>query len=412
MKLFFQYIRIETKRMFLALPKILFVSFFLLALLSGIFLFCLQHSIKTEQDHIIKIGVVAQEDEPFVDWMISAVSNMKNIEFNCQFKRISKQDASRKLQSGEFAVAFFIPENYVASIVNGENKHLIIRMGNGQTTIVHFLLKQLSEAASSFILNSEAGIYTMQEYYDLQNLPSKTEDELKLNLQYIKDIAELEKGIKTETVASVNSYPLQSRYIISGFVLFLLFWGLAGSKLLVPPKKTFQNQLAINGVSQYKQVLARYLSFLTASFSNYLVLFLVISAILTLTGFSMPDTIIKNVSGLWRFAACCLPLLVFASAVIQLIYEITGDAISGILFLFFGIMLLALCSGCFYPLEYLPDSLQELAPKLPIYQACQYGLSILHQTYDGAALLRLIIYFTLCLILMASCRVLRYIAGK
>lgn len=407
MKLFFQYVYLEMKRMFLSFPRILFGSMFLLILLTGIFAFCQQNSMQERKNNTIHIGIVAQEDEPFIDWMVSAVSNMKNMADSCHFERIDEQTAKQKLASGEIAIAFFIPQNYVASIINGENKHLSIRMGNGQTTIISFLFKQLSEAASSFILNSEAGIYSMQEYYDLHNLPQKAEDELELNLQYIKDIAGLEKGIRTETIDTKKNYPLASQYMISGFVLFLLLWGLTAGKLLVPPKKAFQNQLAIAGISKNRQILARGLSFLSASLANYLVFFLLISLGMKFTGFAIQDTIISDINGLWQFAACCLPLLLFSTVTIQLVYEIADDTISGILFLFFGVLLLAFCSGCFYPLDYLPDTLQKLAPKLPLYPACQYGLAILHQTFDLTAFLALIVYSALFLFLMAMNRTLK-----
>jgi len=410
MKLFFQYVYLETKRMFLSFPRILFGSIFLLMLLSGIFIFCQLNSMQEKQKNVIHVGIVAQKNEPFVDWMISAVSHMKNMEYNFHFERVEEQAANQKLSSGELAIAFFIPQNYVASIVSGENKHLSIRLGNGQTTIVSFLLKQLSEAASSFILNSQAGIYSMQEYYDLHNLPQKSEDELKLNLQYIQDIAGLEKGIETETLETDNSYPLSSHYIISGFVLFLLFWGLTAGKMLAPQKKALENQLARAGIPQGWQILARGLSFLSISFANYLALFLFISLGMLFTGTAIQDTAISGIAGLWKFAACCLPLLPFSTAVIQLAYEITKDTLGGILLLFFGVLLLALCSGCLYPLDYLPDILQRLAPKLPVYQACQYGLAVLHQTFDVTAFLTLMAYPVLCLFLIAASRTLRHAA--
>lgn len=378
MKLFIRYACLEAKRMFLSFPRILLGGIFILMLLSGTILFCQQNAAGEKQKNSIRIGIAAQKDEPFVDWMISVVSNMKSMEYDCRFERIDKEDADRLLASGEIAIAFFIPQNYVASIVSGENKHLSIRMGNGQTTIVTFLLKQLSEAASSFILNSEAGIYTMQEYYSHHNLPNKAEDELELNLQYIKDIAGLEKGMKTETIETGNTYPLVSQYIISGFVLFLLLWGLAAGKMLEPQNKAFQEQLINAGMPKGRQLLARGLSFLSISFVNYLVLFLLISIAMLATGTALPDTMVSDIAGLWKFAACCLPLLLASSVTIQAVYEITGDALGGALLLFFGVLVLALCSGCFYPLSYLPESLQKLAPKLPLYQACRYGLAVLY----------------------------------
>lgn len=377
MKLFRQYIYLETKRMFHSFPLILLGSLLLLALLAGIIAFC-QLNTDDKQRNQLNAAIVADKDEPFVDWMISTVSGMENTTYTCTFKRLDEQTANQKLQSGEIAAAFLIPQNYVASIISGENKHVTIRVGSGQSTIISFLVSQLSEAASSFILSSEAGIYTMQEYYSLHQLSGATADELELNLQYINDIITLDKGIQTEIIEIPDSYPLSSQYMISGFVLFLLFWGLTCSKMLTSENKAFRNQLTIAGISRIQQILARGLSFLCVSLANYMILFILLCIGMAVSGFSLPDTVISDIGGLWKFAIYCLPLLLFCTFAIQLVYEATNDALSGTLLLFFSVLIMGLCSGCFYPLDYLPSSLQRLAPKIPIYQACRYGLSMLY----------------------------------
>lgn len=407
MKQLIQYIYLETKRMFLSFPLIVLGSLLLLTILSGIFAFCQINSNSAKQRNTIKIGIVAAKDEPYVDWMITTVSNLKNTKYTCTFEHIDEQAANQKLQTGEIAIAFYIPKNYIASIVSGENKQLTIRMGSGQSTIINFIFKQLSEAASSFILNSEAGIYSMQEYYTLHHLPRLSEDEHELNLQYIKDIIALDKGIQIETINTANSYPLSSQYAIAGFVLFLLLCGLTSSKMLTSQSRTFHHQLALAGISQSKQILARGFSFLLIHLTNYLIFFLLIYIGMTIWHFALPDTMLSTPNGIWEFAARCFPLLLFSTAVIQLVYEITEDALGGILLLFFTVLILGLCSGCFYPLDYLPDSIQKLAPKLPIYQACQYGLSILYDTFNPKAFLCLTIYFVLCYFIMIISRTVR-----
>jgi ABC-type uncharacterized transport system permease subunit len=86
-----------------------------------------------------------------------------------------------------------------------------------------------------------------------------------------------------------------------------------------------------------------------------------------------------------------------STAFIQLVYEIAQDAMSGLLFLFFAILFMGLCSGCFYPLSYLPQTLQQIAPVLPVYQAEQYGLSVLNGSFSIPSFVYLLTGTAFCL---------------
>lgn len=407
MKMWKQYTHLETKRMLKRLPLICFGSLILIALLAGIFTLFQLNNKNTKENSTVTAGVVAEEGEPFVDWMITTVSSIKNTQYTLNFQRMDETTADTKLKSGEIEIAFIIPKNYVASIIDGENKHLTIRFGKGQTTIVSFLFRELSHAASAFILDTEAGIYTMQEYYKLHNLPNQSEDELTLNLQYIKDIVSLDKGIRTEEVETQDSYPLLQQYLLSALVLFLFLWGLTCSQMQTSQNQAFHNQLKLQGVGYTKQVFARGFSFFIIALANYLLLFVLASLLMTAFSLSVSGTLFSSILGLWRFALSGIPILLLSSAFIQMIYEITRDAMGGVLFLFFSVLIMGLCSGCFYPLSYLPQTMQKIAPALPVYQACHYGLSVLNGSFPLLSFVYLLACTTLCYLLMIICHTVR-----
>lgn len=392
MKTFFQYIRLELKRMLLSLPGICIGSLLMLALIAGFLFVCQTSSEGTQKKEPVTIGIVAAEDEPFVDWMITTVSSIKKTQDTFRFHRMSEKVANKQLQEGKISIIFVIPEQYISSIINGTNKHVTIRFAKGQTTIVSFLLRQLSEAASSFILNSEAGIYSMQEYYEKYNLPNQREDELTLNLQYIKEIANLEDGVTVEEVQTDTSYPMTSVYLVSAIVLFSFLWGLTCSKMLTSQTRAFQNQLWRNGMKQRSQLFARGIAFFTTNLVNFAILIILASILILTKKLTFADTLLTDIGGLWRFAVLLIPVLILTSAFIQLVYEITEDAFGGILFLFFSVMVMGLFSGCFYPLEYLPEMVQNIGRYLPVYHLCQYSLSILYESFDKMALIYTLLY--------------------
>jgi ABC-type multidrug transport system permease subunit len=384
--------------MLLRLPLLCLGSLLLLALLSGVFtIFQLNSTKDSNKTTAVTVGVVAAENEPFVDWMISTISSMKNTKYTCTFERLDADTADAKLKNGEVAIVFLVPQNYIASFINGENKHLTIRFGKRQTTIVSFLFRELSHAASCFILDTEAGIYSMQEYYRLQSLPNASGDERTLNLQYIKEVVSLDEGIETEEIPAKTSYPLTQQYVIAALVLFLFLWGTICGRLLAGQRKSFANQLKLAGIGRTKQTITRWLAFFITALANYLLLFALVSLLMAVTPLSLPDTLCAAIPGLWLFALYGIPLLLLSTAFIQLVYEIAQDAMSGLLFLFFAILFMGLCSGCFYPLSYLPQTLQQIAPVLPVYQAEQYGLSVLNGSFSIPSFVYLLTGTAFCL---------------
>lgn len=397
-----QYLFLEIKRAFLSFPGIFVGSFLLLALLSGILAFCQSNAGSAP----VTVAVVAAEDEPFVDWMITTVGSMETTEYLFTLERMDEDTAERQLRSGKAAFAFLIPEGYIASIVHGENKPVTIRTQAKQTTMVSFLFRQLCEAASTFILSSEAGIYSMQEYYDKQQLPNQSRDELELNLQYILEITELQQSIEQEKPESIF-YSTDSRYFVSALVLFLLLQGLSYGKLLTSQNHSFQRLLTSKGLGCGRQLLSEGLTLLLAGLIQYLLLFLFAGFLSSKFSLFPKDTICAEWSGLWRFSLYCLPLLISSTSIILLIYELAGDMISGAVFLTLFVLLLGLCSGCFYPLDALPQTVQHFAGFLPVYHCCQYALGILYDSLSWHFLALLIVWFCLCAFLVTVLRKLR-----
>lgn len=392
MKPAFIYFRMEMKRMFRSLPGIFLGSLLLIILLAGAFWLCYQSSQTPAQKKTVSIGIVAKEGEPFIDWTIDTISQMESTKYSCHFVKLTEEEAVKQMEQGKINVMFLIPENYISSIIRGENKHIIIRFSQGQNTIVSFLLRELCTAASSFILNSEAGIYTLQDYYEEHHLPRASEKELSLNLAYIREIAKLSDGVQIEEVEIPKSYSMTSRYLLSAIVLFFFLWGIAYGNLLTSQNHAFQQKLRLFALGYPQQILVRNLVFFLTNLLGF-ALFLLLGYLLCLgTALSFPDTPLSQPEQLFSLGISLLPVLWMASSFIQWIYEVTEDALGGSVFLFFSILLLALLSGCFYPLDYLPLGIQKLATVLPVYQGVTYGLSCLYGEYSLSSLVWILGY--------------------
>ncbi|MCI8365314.1 MAG: ABC transporter permease [Eubacterium sp.] len=386
------YFELTCKTCFQAVPGILAGVFVISLLLGGLLFVCHQNQENTRASSVLHIGIAAQEQEPYLDWMISAIQNMKSLEFNCQFTKISPETSEEKLLHGKLDAVFIIPKDYIASLIQGSENPLVIRFGTSDTTIAGFFVKQIGEAASRLMINTQAGIYTMKNIYQKEHIAGANSDELSLNLKYLDTILHREKLVSVEEVPARGGLTNSPALLSSGIVLFLLFCGLVCPGILRPESKSLQEKLFRCGIRPFHQVLLRYLA-LTLLFSClYLILSLVFSTWISLSGGTVSDSAPQNYAD-WLFCFLRLYPLVFpVCALILFTYGLARNKVFCVLFLFLLIIVLGYLSGCFYPLSWLPQNFHHLSALLPVRHMLDYTGACLAGGWSLSAFLYMNLY--------------------
>lgn len=362
------YYQLQCKKFLQALPGILLGILLISILLTGFIFVCQKNQEQAEGARTIRLGVSAKENEPYVDWIIDLVEHMESLEFTCQFSKIPADSATKKLQSGELDAVFIIPENYVDSLISGNQEPLVIRLGTSDSTITGFLVRQIGNAASRFMINTQAGIYTLKDHYSENRLSNAEADELDLNLKYLDTIVKRNELVAVEEVDSVQDLSGTAGYFASGIVLFLLFLGLTCPGVLRQESRSLQEKLHFIHIHSTMQTILRYLAFVTVFSGIYLLLALLISVGIPASqtaAVSMASHPGTAVSWFLCFLTI-LPVVFLACALIQFTYETISNKIVSVLFLFLLILILGYLSGCFYPLSAMPHKIQAIAPFLPL----------------------------------------------
>lgn len=386
------YFELTCKTCFQAVPGILAGVFVISLLLGGLLFVCRQNQEDTSASSVLHIGIAAQEQEPYLDWMISAIQSMQSLEFNCQFTKLSAGASEEKLRLGELDAVFIIPKDYIASLIQGSENPLIIRFGTSDTTIAGFLVRQIGEAASRLMINTQAGIYTMKEIYQKENIADASSDELSLNLKYLDTILRREKLVSVEEVPSRGGPASSSTLLSSGIVLFLLFCGLVCPDILRPESRSMQEKLFRCGIRPFHQILFRYLALVLLFSCLYLILSLLFSSWISLSGRTISDSGPKDFAG-WLVCFLWLYPLVFpVCSLIQFVYGLVQNKIFGVLFLFFIIVVMGYLAGCFYPLSWLPRSIQRLSVFLPVRHMLDYTGGCLTGNWSPSAFLYMNLY--------------------
>lgn len=407
MKQTYLYFKLECKKFIQALPGILAGTLLIGLILAGVIVMCQTHMKDAADSKQIQIGVVAQENEPYLDWMISTIENMESLEFTCKFVKCKENIANEKLRSGELNAVFIIPKNYITSLINGNENPMKIRLGKSDTTISGFLIRQIGDAASRFMTDTQSGIYAMKDFYQKHSLPNLQEDELTLNMKYLDNIVTRTRLVTTEEVIPEENLHGDAAFFTAGLVLFLLFWGLTCPGILRPEPTAFQIKLHTEGIGTARQTFAQYVAFTLVFSINYLTAALLLSFGITLAGGTLSGAApVGTLGWLWCFVKI-LPIVLPACALIQLTYGLVTEKAAGVLFLFLLILILGYLSGCFYPLSWLPRSIQSAAPFLPTRAMYEYTGICIGGSWSFGTLLYLFAHTFLLLGLLVFIRVRR-----
>ena len=329
----------------------------------------------------IRVGIVASPDEPMIDWILDILKNNKSTAASCEFTLMSEGDANAALRSDEILAAFIIPENYIHSLIVGENTPVIIRYHKDSVNIAGFLIRQLTEAASSYIISTEAAIYSMQDYYAIHGVEPLMDDANALNLVFLDEVIQRDRMIKTSSSYSALDLPLATYYTLAFLVLWMFMSGLCAYKMADSFPASLMRRIS-RSLPLPLQTLLRYIAFATFFCGVYLITVPFSSMYLSMISHTFWS---ESVLMMVRY----LPAVLCAASVIFAIYTIFDKENVAIMFLAFFTIACGFVCGCFYPMQYLPESFDVVSRVLPMRAMMEYMGSVSMKVEVGSPMLYL-----------------------
>lgn len=380
---FHLYLSLEIKKYLFSLPKICSGLFLILLLTGSYFLLYQLYSAEQQKQGIIQIGITADPNEPYLDWMIQTIESMKDLEHSCHFEFVSETEGTKRLKSGKYTALFLIPPDYIRSLIDGNEAILRIRFCQGQTTIADFLVKELGNAASQIMLDTQAGIYAMQDIYRENHWQNMSKDELSLNIRYLQKVLNRREIYRYEEIPATGTIADRTHYFAVAILCFLTALGFTCTAVLHQEPYIFTEKLDRSGLRHWQQILAKETAMILCFGGIYLFLSLLLTIFSPrISGFNSllhlnTDSSLHSMLLAGSRLLAIIPVLFVICAYILWIYEISPNNMSSILLLFVSSICLAYLSGYFYPLSYLPSSIQRLSVYLPTSIILNYSYRIL-----------------------------------
>lgn len=353
------YLELEIKRKIRLLPHII-LGTIALTMVVGVVAFCsgkMLYSNKMASDK--KLLVFSSQDEsPLTRLVVSVLSNAPSLTKICNVIDTDYDKAVELVKDENTISSIIIPKNFMNSLMDGTNDSIDIYFSSTHS-IYTLIITELSKAAQTSLQAAEAGIYTLHDYYYLNDAKEYEADaNQELNAIYLTRAFSRSKFFASHKLTATGSLTIKNYYFASAILLITL---LLGCVFILKTKDTDQIifiKLKQNGIGLFLQMITHIISI-------FIVLYIIfISAnmgLLLLNRFTDLSIKIKPV----HIFTNGMVITLCSSAIICFVSNIFTNKYSAILLHFVLVLAMSFISGAFVPSAFLPDSLKNIAQYMP-----------------------------------------------
>ena len=393
-----RYLGLQIKRVLRYFPAVFCITLILAVMLGLVGLNMISQEESDEQKKMLEIAVVGNTTDSYLGIGIYALKQLDSSRFAIEIHELSEEEARKGLVDGWLTAYVVIPDNFIDSIVRGENLSVDYYTRNGQAGLGVMLMQEFTDIVSAMIVDSQNAIYGMQSFcraYSLNDQLWTATDEL--NIQCIEVILSRTQAYELEILGVSNQLSLFGYYICGLTVLFFLIWGVNGCPLFVRRDMSMANLLSVDERGPVIQVICEFLAYFLLMAASLLGIAALIGAGSEMIELSTPEWGEVNFRVIMSFAGKLLPMTAMLTALALMGHELVSNIISGMLLQFLGAIVLGYVSGCFYPSSFFPAGIQKLGALLPSGVAMQYASGCMRSQVSVLNVLFLLGYLILFL---------------
>ncbi len=406
MKRFVVYTHLQFKRAMHCLP-FLFLSMLVLCLCLALAVTAITENEASSADQQrIGIGIVGDFESQYLGLGLSALQSFDSSRFFLDIEKLDEEEARNKLFDGELAGYAVVPEGFVDEAMHGKVGKLRFVTTDANVDLIHLLKQEVLTLISCVLVESQNGIYGMQDALAANGISDKTVSDLtdEMAVEYMGLILNRSNALQLDVIG-ISDGLSWGGYLFSAFcILLLLLSGIVCCPLFARQDHALFKRISARQYHPATQVMGEYLSFflIMASCLFLLVFLMLIGS----DGISqaIPELAGQDVLSLLAILVRFIPAIALVTAMQYLLYELSGSVVSGILMQVVSAAILGYVSGCFYPISFFPKAIRLLSGVLPPGIARGYISSLLAGTSTPQQLLLLLIYTAILLTLAGLIR--------
>lgn len=386
-----QYLKTQIKHLGKTAPFVALAGVILLAGLLLIFSGIMQLSAEDSNNQIFRIGIAGDIENAYFQMGKTAMETMDSSRFTMEFPEMTEEEARQALEQGRLSAYVVLPEGFMEKALHGEILPIqfVTSSGGGLSTMVK---EEITLAIETLLIGAQKGIWGLWDVlidngqgdlgYDASN---------QLTIEYMDVIIHRDAMYHVQELGISDGLSL-GEYMLCGIsVLFFLIISIPYASTFVRKDTALIRMLCAKGISAGKQIGMEFSAFCIVHFAAVAAIFGVSATILFLlqnTSFfaGLPQIPILG------FFIQSIPVMAMVLSFMLLLFEISGDMISGISLPFFVSIALCYCSGCLYPIHTLPVAMQKIAVYLPTGIAANYLGNCLSGNFDMLRLSGIALY--------------------
>ena len=292
---------------------------------------------------------------------VNTVSQMESVKLLADFSYITQEEADRGLADGSVDAAIYIAPDTYNDINNGINTPVTVKLSAAAASLERNLFASLVSAGVRMIRTVEASVYTpyrLSESAELTAEPAAIGDMI-FDL-YLKLALGRTSLWQAESVSAFGNLTLLQFYMISGFVLFLMLFGIGFRVFYSDSESEVLRMLARSGVPLPASDAAR----LTAVTLVLLVFGLLLTGLCHLLPAADNAEAAHTVFTLSSFGMLCLLSVLLASC-IHLAGKLLPESAFPLTYTL-CVILLFITGGGLLPTVWLPPALRAAAAFSPV----------------------------------------------
>ena len=399
-----RYFRLQLKRFVRQIPVVLMLSALLIGIMGAFFFGVFTDNKNDEKNTMIKLGIVGDSEESYLEMAINALRNMDSSRFSLSIVNVDDEEqAANMIRRGDLVAYLVVPEDFFAKAMDGDVQKLTCVTASGATDFGTQIAQELMKTVSGFVENSQKVVYGFQNAaMDNGIRPNKAYE---LGLEVVLD--DVNMLLKRDTAYEIKEIGVgdttNDNSLLSGvLVLFLMLWGITCCTVFHARSTALNKVLSSKGTGAVSQVLSEYAAYLVFMLAT--VSFFTLAVMLAFPLISGGNIIAFGPAEM--IAGISLPVIVISSMQFFL-YELSDSLVPGVLLQFFAAMSIGYVSGCIYPSVMLPRAVQDIAAWLPAWNCRLWLGHMLSGEVSGGLLAILIGFFVLFILLSTAVRGMR-----
>lgn len=355
------YFNLQLKRITKILPFVLGVTV-LLFVGFAVVLYSLMGMFNGKTKTEFTVAVSGDTDNEYMRWGLAAVKTFDDSNFSIKFEQMDEKSAQSALETGKISAYVIIPDGFVENAMHGDVLPITYVTSAGMETITSLFKREITELATELVVYSQKGTYGVGEAM-WQNGYSKTAGDhmTTIALKYTDLIFNRGKLYSVTESGMSHGLTTPEYYVCAVIIMLLMLVGLPFAAVFIKKDYSFNRLLLSRGMATGKQVFCEYVAVL---FGMLLQTAVVIAGILLATRLipGISDGILPSVD---RLIINIVPVLLMVCAFNLMMFELSGNIVSGLLLHFFVTVGLCYISGCIYPIYTFPDTVKNIASMLP-----------------------------------------------